>query len=249
MAVVECRAALIKTLRVTKVGFNFAKALGVVFVFAVNLAPMTVSAATVTTNSFTNTSTYDFSTGPSVFSAGPLVRAIGGQNLTFTSTSSRSVFDRDGWYGLVNNGQWTSARNGYAGLNEEVGTMTFTFDTLVGSVGGFVNYARYLNVPNAILNIYGVGNTLLETFDLTASAPIVTSGDDGGAFRGFQRANADIKSFTLSGGLVVIDDLVIGDASLPAPVPEVSATGSLAAIASLLALMAFLWERRRVSAT
>ena len=32
------------------------------------------------------------------------------------------------------------------------------------------------------------------------------------------------------------------------PVPEVSATGSLAAIASLLALMAFLWERRRVSA-
>jgi hypothetical protein len=33
-----------------------------------------------------------------------------------------------------------------------------------------------------------------------------------------------------------------------APVPEVSATGSLAAIASLLALMAFLWERRRVSA-
>ena len=34
----------------------------------------------------------------------------------------------------------------------------------------------------------------------------------------------------------------------PSAVPEVSATGSLAAIASLLALMAFLWERRRVSA-
>ena len=40
----------------------------------------------------------------------------------------------------------------------------------------------------------------------------------------------------------------IGATVPPSAVPEVSATGSLAAIASLLALMAFLWERRRVSA-
>ena len=103
-AVVECRAALIRTLRVTKVDFDFALTLGVVFVAAVNLAPMTVSAATVTTNNFTNTSTYDFSTGPSVFSAGPLVRAIGGQNLTYTSTSTGSVFDYTNLYRLAENG-------------------------------------------------------------------------------------------------------------------------------------------------
>jgi len=200
-----------------KMDFKFATILGIVSIAVVSLIPMTVSAATVTANSFTNTSTYDFSTGPSVTGAGPVVRAIGGQNLTFTSTSSRSIIDYTSTYGLASNGTWTSARNGYAGLNHDTATMTFTFDNLVGSVGGFVNYARQSTSPNTVLKIFGAGSILLEAFDITAFAPITTSGNDDGAFRGFQRNNADIKSFTLTGASVVIDDLVIGDAVVPLP--------------------------------
>ena len=213
--------------------------------FTVILIPITGNAALLTSNTFDNFSVYGFDGSPGGRTGGPETRAIGGQSFTWTSTFNSSFFDEQDSYGLggpSSNGRWTSNRNGYAALNSNNpdDSMTFTFDNLVSGVGGFINYSRLEGNP--ILSIHGAGGNVLETFDLAALAPINTRGqDDQGAFRGFQRATADIKSFTLSGAFVVIDDLTIETAAA-VPVPA-----SLTLLLGGLLSLGFLGLRRKAA--
>ena len=214
------------------------------------LAAGAADAATITINTLTNTIVQDFSDGDDIpradFSGGPEDASAGGAIVTWESTNTFSVFS--GYtcsYSLVDNGDWfgdDGNRDGFVGLNSQSGAMTFTFDTPVAGVGGFVNYSVFNGSPDGdtpTLSIFDGGGTLLETFDLFNDAPIDTPAQsNAGAFRGFSRAQADIASFELSGAFIVLDDLTFTDevASSVIPVPAalplmLSAMGGLALIA------------------
>ncbi|MEO1307509.1 MAG: hypothetical protein AAFV38_06165, partial [Pseudomonadota bacterium] len=150
------------------------------------LCATTTWAATITTNSLNSPETFDFSSIPSQFSAGPIDFSIGDVTATYTADSSNSVVGFTSGYGLNSNGNWTSARNGYVGTNSGTLGVRFDFDTLLSGVGGLVNYAPGSG-SDAILEIFGSGGQLLESFNLVSDAPISTSVDDDGAFRGFSR--------------------------------------------------------------
>lgn len=158
-----------------------------------------------------------------LWGAGPTqVGTLVGDDVVFTSTTTSSVIG-DGGYGFLSNGSW-SGKSG-AGLNTSTGTMTFTFNTaMVSSVGGFLNY-----VPDAgyggdvFISVYDSLSTLLESYNISALAPISTPGGvNAGAFRGISRSTADISYFTLSNAYVMIDDLTYSSTGGPTPTPEPS---------------------------
>ena len=192
-------------------------------VVAVNFGSTLSASAAVITSSFGG-DIIDFSAVPFQFAAGPV--QIGGsvdRDIVWTSTYSWAIFF-NGSYGLNQNGSWTSARNSYSGLNTNIGSMTFTFnDGLVSSVGGFINYAvNDAGQPqgrNPIIEALGVGGIVLENYDIEANSPIRTSGNDLGAFFGFQRATADIEAFRVSNAYIVLDDFEFSANSQAVPEP------------------------------
>ena len=179
----------------------------------------------------------DFSEFPSQFTAGP--EQIGtslNRDITWSSTFDSSVFAFTGNYSLLSNGFWNNGRGGYVGLNNGNGSMTFTFnDSPVSSVGGLINYALSGGSPigsNPVIEALGSGGTVLESIDLFSVAPIVTNGNNLGAFRGFSRPTADIEAFRVSNAFIVLDDFEFAGEPENVPVPEPSSTilGSLVAI-------------------
>jgi len=126
---------------------------------------------------------------------------------TFTSTSSYSVIG-DGHYGM-GNGNWTSSKNGFTGLNTASGTMTFTFSQAVSYAGGFINYH---STAGTILTAFGSSGSVLEQYTIN---DLIFGGD----FRGISRSTADIFSIGLSDNYVVLDDLTFGSSVGEVPVP------------------------------
>jgi PEP-CTERM motif len=99
--------------------------------------------------------------------------------------------------------------------------MTYTFnDALVSNVGGFMNYAPE-NGPNVLIEVLAADHiTVLESYDLTLLAPIVTPGGaNAGAFRGITRASADIGALRVSNQYAVLDNLTFHGSAVTA-VPE-----------------------------
>ncbi len=205
------------------------------------ILPAAALATPITTNTLTGTTLIEFD-GASQFTGGP-VEVGGADSIVFTSTESYSVVNYDSLYGLSANGDWTSGLNGYLGLNAGVGAMTLTFEGPVAGIGAFVNYSP--GTGDAVMQIFGEGGVLLESWNLSQDAPISTpGGTDAGAFRGFERATADIWSIAFSGGYIVVDDLVYTAVqSTAAPVPLPGVLPMLAA-----ALGAFGIARRRTRA-
>ena len=187
-------------------------------------ASAAASAAPVTENPFAEFSVQTFAELPSEFTSGPREAGIGDDSVLFTSTNGSSVFAYDAAYALNTNGDWGGGRRGFVGLNAPFGTLRFTFATPVSGVGAFVNYAPPpTSNGEAILTVRGADDQILETFNLSIDAPIVTpDAVDAGAFRGFERQRADIVAFELSNGFIVLDDLTWSRENaftLPVPVP------------------------------
>jgi len=162
--------------------------------------------------------------GPFAFGPGPVqVGGLVGEDIVWTTTNSTnqggSVIG-NGSYGLGTNGSWNSGRSGYTGLNAPNGDMNFRFNSgPVSTVGAFLNYAPATGGNVVISALDNLGN-VLETYDISVLAPIVTpGGTNAGAFRGIQRATADIFSFRVSNSFVVADDLtfVRGGQVVPEP--------------------------------
>jgi len=121
---------------------------------------------------------------------------------------------------IGDNGEWTTARDGYASSNSVGGSITFTFnDGPVAAVGGLMNYSPNpgtLISPVRIEALDITGN-LLESFELPVVAPISTPGGvDEGAFRGISRPSADIGAFRFTGTFTLLDDLTFAQ-SIPEP--------------------------------
>lgn len=155
----------------------------------------------------------DFSNfGDFVKTTGPVPLAFGA---TWTSTDSNSVIG-NGDYQLFENGVWNADRNGFTGLNVADGSMTFSFESDVNYVGGFMNY---FSPPSTdiIISALDRDGDLLESYILNTLAPIETpGGTNDGAFRGILRDTFDIAAFRVSNGYVVLDDLTF-HAAVPVP--------------------------------
>ncbi|MEP3225720.1 MAG: PEPxxWA-CTERM sorting domain-containing protein [Parasphingorhabdus sp.] len=151
-----------------------------------------------------------FAGNPFVFSAGPFALPGG---ITYSASASNSVIGA-GSYGLDGNGVVTSDVD-IIGTNNGTSIVTLTFDSVVSSFGGMVNYAPD-NGDNATIAAFDINDNLIGSFDLTALAPISTPGAvNAFDFRGIDGDGVGIKSFTLSG-----DFLIIQAGGLAAAVPE-----------------------------
>lgn len=167
------------------------------------------------------------------WSSGPSVVAGG-----FTVTGSPDVWYGDTSYGFYLNGTWDGLA-WVGGVCPDGGcTATFDLGGSFAAVGGFMNYAASSG-PATITALAADGVTILETYDLTAVAPISTpSLVNEGAFRGIARGAADIAYLRTFGAYLVLHSITL---SSSAAVPE-PATFFLAGLA-LCALAA--WRARR----
>ncbi len=198
------------------------------------LSAGTLAHASLVTNSggFPNPTTYDFSaySGCTNYGAacGAPPQTLIGTSILFTGTPgfSGSALYNAAW-ALNANGNWDSARNGFAGNNGRVpgDFARFTFGTPLSAVGGFFDYipGNFNGAPFTIL-AYGAGGGLLESYDIEAFAPISTPGaTNAGAFRGITRASADILAFEFRNGVSVMDDLTFSARAAQVPEPTLLA--------------------------
>jgi len=169
-------------------------------------------AALITINTMSVSDDFSNFLDPLTKTAGPIDLNSGA---TFTSSSSNSVIG-NGSYALFENGSWDTGREGFTGLNTEIGSMTFTLPFEVNYVGGFINY---FSPPSTdiIISALDISDNILESYTLNALAAISTpDGINEGAFRGISRDTFDIAAFRVSNGYVVLDDLTF-HAAVPVP--------------------------------
>jgi hypothetical protein len=170
-------------------------------------ADVVTSLTGATSDPMPDGSSYGYETsGPITFSG-----------VTYTSTSSSSLFGYDGSLGVytfLSNGNWNSSMPNFAALDGPTGTMTFTFSAPVSAVGGFINYAP--GTTSAVIAVYDNG-TLIESDTLTFTTG---GGTDAGQNIYFSESTADITSFTLTGGWIAVTDLSDVDPPASSGVPE-----------------------------
>jgi hypothetical protein len=197
--------------------------------------------------------------GPAFLSANLITSApAGGTTTTFDSGSTCSsaasgtdagfsisangptCFPYSSTYGFANNGTW----NGLPLIGDDSGSTSILINLggLFSSVGGFVNYATnagspYGPVDPTISAIALDGVTVLESYDLSVSDPISTTGTNQGAFVGISRAAGDIAFFEISGSFIAMDNISLATA---APEPA-----TLVLLPIGLALMLFAASRRK----
>lgn len=143
------------------------------------------------------------------FTAGPVHE----NGMTFTSTSTSSVYGYNGSYGLASNGSW-NGNSPYIGLNT-TGVdqyMTITFDNPVASVLSFINYAPGSGA--SYIAVYDAMNRLIESLTLDIATP---NGTNAGASFGFTESSNSIKSIRFGDEYIVARDIRTSAAVVPVP--------------------------------
>ena len=158
------------------------------------------------------------------------VNSITGTSIVngFQITGQPDFRDGDGSYGLSSNGSWGPGFS-WAGTFSAGTPFQIDLGGLYSSAGQFLNYAPGNTPPPMIAAIAADGTTILESYNLSVSAPVSTSGANSGAFRGITRASSDIRFLRISGAFVVTHDITVAGAAT-ATVPEPS-TLSLSGLA------------------
>jgi len=172
-------------------------------------------AALITTNTLAVTDDFSNFTG-ATSTNGPVTLNSG----AIWSTSYAFSFIGNSTYALNTNGNWTTARNGFTGLNTVTGSMTYTLPSLTDYVGGFINYstsATTTPLPHVIIEALDASSNVLESYNITDLSPISTTANDDGSFFGFSRSTADISAFRVSNAYVVLDDLTYNLSPVPVP--------------------------------
>ncbi|MFN0182755.1 MAG: PEP-CTERM sorting domain-containing protein [Aquabacterium sp.] len=138
------------------------------------------------------------------FTYGPV--ALPGMTFTRDNTPNNSGLGAvlgQGGYGLASNGSFGGSAT-YAGLDGRTGFMHFALTGgPVSSFGAYLNYAPgFGDAPT--IQVFGLGGVVLETYDLSVSAPISTpSGFNAFAFRGIDRGTADIYGISFGGSYIL----------------------------------------------
>jgi hypothetical protein len=173
-------------------------------------------------------------------------------DVLFTATNPDLSVLGDGSYDLGVNGSWgspiTYAAIDFDLLGGDPYSMTFTFDTLMDGVAALMNYRAPtqseindgISYSDVLIEALDSSNGVLESYDITESAPISTPGAlNAGAYRGIVRGAADIQAFRVSNAGAILTNLSFSSPEFPGitPAPEPSTVfGSAAAlfIASIL---------------
>lgn len=167
---------------------------------------------------------------------GPVnVGAEVGDTVTFTSTpfTELGAIERD----LGNNGLWGVGERFVASdFIGPRGTLTFSFDTGVSSVGAVFNQFQSTRANSLTLVAYDIDGLALESYSYSIDTDAY--GYNEGQFLGIARTSADIYSFGIADGSFVMDNLMYSSA-VAAPVPEPTTWAML-----LGGLGALVWRRR-----
>jgi len=189
----------------------------------------------------------DFSTQPTVSNAAGPIQLVNsyGLNIEVTSGSNSGLYTNYNDWGLGYNGIWGGGMTYISAYTPHIAADTIIIHFLDGpvlGVGGFMNYAN--GFGNLIISALDSSLNVLETYNVTALANIVTPGGmNAGAFRGIQHSSADISYFEITGLAPALDDLtfMLKPAPNPNPVPEPSTLLLLGAGLGGLAI----WRRRK----
>lgn len=153
--------------------------------------------------------------------------------ITWSSTTSSSVFGWTGGYGFGKNGYWSSFS--MIGSGTPTDTMTISFASPVKGVAAFMNYDAPINGSTPTIAVYNSGNQLLESSTLSFSTSGLTNT---GEVHGFLENTADISSMTLSGSWIGAANLQV----VAVPEPETYAMMIVG-----LGLMGFMVRRKKTA--
>jgi hypothetical protein len=178
-------------------------------------------AAFITTDSIVNSTVIDFSGQATVSnSVGPIQIGTGvGSDVTVHGAPNYGLYTNYNGWGLSNNGTWGSGMTYVSANNATPGDLIFTFnDGPVAAVGAFMNHCPNCSSGvDLVIAAFDAGNNLLESYNVSALADIVTPGGlNAGGFRGITRNAADITTFVVTGYVQTVDDLTFA-ASVPVP--------------------------------
>jgi hypothetical protein len=194
----------------------------------VGLASMLMFAASahasfLTSDSLSSPTVIDFSTQATVVSIpGPIqIGTPVGLDIQATGNPNTGLYTNYNGWGLINNGNWGSPKTYISANDARDGALIFQFVSgPVSGVGGFMNYATG-GQGDVFIRAYDSSHILLEEYNVSFLAPISTPGGfNDGAFRGIQRASADISYFEIFGYVPVLDDLTFTGTGQPPAVPE-----------------------------
>jgi hypothetical protein len=150
----------------------------------------------------------------------------------FTITGTGLVYG-EGQNLIENNGVWSPTSGpafAWVGVNDAYNTQVVVdLGGLYSSVGAFMNYAGRSSYPYApYIQALNESMQILETYYLVTDAPISTpSGVNEGAFRGVERATADIRYFVIGNGYLTMHSLTLAGGADPGdPAPGDPPTGT-----------------------
>ncbi|WP_395340035.1 hypothetical protein PN836_015905 [Ningiella sp. W23] len=163
-----------------------------------------------------------------------------GEDIQAQSIGSSELWLYDVSWGLSTNGDWNSDRNGWLGIFPGEGPVRIDFNTAdISGFGFFMNIVPEFGTVS--LSAFDSSGTLLEFFDITATANISTpDAINGGAFRGIQLATTNIAYIELVGDTAVFDDLRFVRSTINASAPT-----SFVLIALAIVGIAFSSVKRR----
>jgi hypothetical protein len=169
----------------------------------------------------------DASAGPRIYDAWVDV----GPNVQASSTNPDGSHLGVGPYDLADNGIW-SGGDVFAGVEVDLiaGTdpfvFTFRFPTPFYAVGGWMNYSTFpgSGFSDVIISALDQSGAVLEEYNLTTDAPILTPGAVNAAeFRGIARNTRDIYGFSIANSAAVIRNLTVSEIPEPGTAPLTSA--------------------------
>jgi hypothetical protein len=154
------------------------------------------------------TGAYNFTFGPEPIPGGITFTAAPGVD---GNSGNGSVLGQ-GSYSLASNGSF-NLPSVYAGVDSGFGYAQFEFSTPQSVFGAFFNYAPGFG-GDATISVLDAGNVVLESWDLTAAAPISTPGGlNEFAFRGIDLGPDTFTTFRFGGNFILAAGTV--DGSLP----------------------------------
>jgi hypothetical protein len=214
------------------------------------LAATSAQAALLTSNTIASPTVVDFSTQATVVGVpGPIqVGTPVGLDIQANGSPNTGLYTNyDGW-SLGSNGNWGNGMTYISANDARPGPLTFHFISgPVAEVGAFMNYYPD-DASDLIIRVYDASSNLLEEYNITTDADIVTpGGSNAGGFRGISRATADISYFEIDGYVPVVDDLTFSPvATTPTPtsIPTLSEWGMII-LSCLLTLGAIVTLRRQ----